>query len=366
MKLADRVRLTVDAAYVPVVAFGGLDNHLLRQLLLPGAASSGDGVMLEAVLDYSVTDMWSVGVGARYWAWNTDTGTETFNFLGAPPPSFVEPGRFTTERLGMFVQSSYRWGDPPLPSVSASGAPIAVKARPVASAQPMNWTGFYVGGHLGGGWSDGDWADPFGPTTVRGGRFTTFTNVAGLGDSTHATGPLGGGQIGVNWQTGHLVLGAEVSGSAANLSGENTCFSGIGGVDCQHTVTTLSTVTGRAGIAWDRSLAYVKGGGAWAATNYSLLANTGALSLGTGSTTIDTWGWTVGGGIEYAMTNHWTVFAEYDHVELPAAVVPFPTVALISAQTISVRQSMELFKMGLNYRFDLAALAAGAAGATKH
>ncbi len=66
------------------------------------------------------------------------------------------------------------------------------------------------------------------------------------------------------------------------------------------------------------------------------------------------------------MTNHWTVFAEYDHVELPAAVVPFPTVALISAQTISVRQSMELFKMGLNYRFDLAALAAGAAGATKH
>lgn len=134
VKLADRVRLTVDAAYVPVVAFGGLDNHLLRQLLLPGAASSGDGVMLEAVLDYSVTDMWSVGVGARYWAWNTDTGTETFNFLGAPPPSFVEPGRFTTERLGMFVQSSYRWGDPPLPPVSASGAPIAVKARPVASA----------------------------------------------------------------------------------------------------------------------------------------------------------------------------------------------------------------------------------------
>jgi hypothetical protein len=61
----------------------------------------------------------------------------------------------------VFAQSSYRWGDPP-------PHPILAKAAVVASA-PMNWTGFYIGGHLGGGWSDAQWSDPFGSTT----RFVT-------------------------------------------------------------------------------------------------------------------------------------------------------------------------------------------------
>jgi hypothetical protein len=58
----------------------------------------------------------------------------------------------------------------------------------------MNWTGFYVGGHMGGGWSDDRWSDPFASTVGALG----FINVAGFGDATRATGPLGGGQIGAN------------------------------------------------------------------------------------------------------------------------------------------------------------------------
>jgi hypothetical protein len=38
--------------------------------------------------------------------------------------------------------------------------------------------------------------------------------------------------------------------------------------------------------------------------------------------------------------------------------VPFPTVAVINAQTISVKQSVNLFKLGVNYKFELADLAA--------
>ena len=52
--LSDRLRLSADAAYVPWVNFIGLDDHLLRQLLSPDAANSGDGVMLEAILDYNL------------------------------------------------------------------------------------------------------------------------------------------------------------------------------------------------------------------------------------------------------------------------------------------------------------------------
>jgi opacity protein-like surface antigen len=351
--LTDRLRLGADAAYVPWVTYAGLDDHLLRQLLGPDASNSGNGVMLEAILDYKITAAWNVGIGGRYWAWNMNTGTSGFNFLTTPASNTVEPSRYSTERYGAFVQTSYRWGEPEPP---AEGSAVPTKA-PVMAAAPMNWTGFYVGGHLGGGFSDDRWSDPFGPTVGAGG----FINVAGFGDTTHATGPLGGGQIGANWQIGQLVLGAQADASAANLRGENTCFSGLGGINCQHTVDALGTLTGRFGYAWDRSLAYVKGGGAWTETTYDLLGDTSALALGAGSTNLNIWGWTVGGGIEYALTNHWTALAEYDHIGLPTTAVGFPAVAVINAQTISVKQTIDLFKLGVNYKFDLASLGATAA-----
>jgi opacity protein-like surface antigen len=218
---------------------------------------------------------------------------------------------------------------------------------------PMNWSGFYVGGHLGGGWSDNRWSDPFGSTPGVSG-----VNVAGFGDQTHATGPLGGVQIGANWQTGPLVLGVESDFSAVHMRGENTCFIGLGGVDCQHVVSSIAAIAGRVGYAWDRSLAYVKGGGAWTETTYNLFADTFMANLGTGSTTLDTSGWTLGAGIEYAFTEHWTALAEYDHIGFPSTTVPFPTVAAINTQTISVKQSVNLFKVGANYKFDLASLGA--------
>jgi len=59
--LTERLRLTADAAYVPWVSFSGTDDHLLRQLLLLESAH-GNGVMLEASLDYYLTPAWSVGV----------------------------------------------------------------------------------------------------------------------------------------------------------------------------------------------------------------------------------------------------------------------------------------------------------------
>ncbi len=349
--LTDRLKFTADAAYVPWTDFSGLDDHNYRQNLISEAASTGDGVMLEAVLSYDITANWNVGVGGRYWAWNTRTGTATFDYLGLAPDS-AQPARYTTERYGAFVQMGYHWGD----TTPAGGTSIPVKA-PIVVAGPINWTGLYVGGHLGGGWSDDHWSDPFGSTPGAISAGVATTNVAGFGDAIHATGPLGGGHIGANWQTGQWVLGVQADADAADLRGDNTCFSGLGGINCQHIVNSLGTVTGRVGFAWDRSLIYAKGGGAWTDTTYNLLGNTnGALKLGTGSTSVNAGGWTVGAGLEYALTNHWTTLFEYDHIGIGSVTVPFPTVALINAQTISVKQSLDIFKMGVNYKFDWATL----------
>jgi hypothetical protein len=173
--LTNRLRLTSDAAYVPLVSYSGVDNHLCCNFLVPHTSNSGSGVMLEAVLDYDVTHAWSVGIGGRSWAWNMNAGPATF--LDTLP-------------------------------------------------------------HLGGGASGASWSDPFGSTAVAG-----STNVAGFGDDTHASGPLGGGQIGADWQTGPWVLGVQADASAAHMAGENTCFSGLGGINCQHIITALGTVT---------------------------------------------------------------------------------------------------------------------------
>jgi opacity protein-like surface antigen len=349
--LGDRLKLTTDVAYLPRVTFGGVDDHVPRQLIYVESSNGGDGVMLEAMLNYRITDAWSLGMGGRYWACNMNTGNFTASFLTGGTPS-VAQARFDNERFGLLMQTSYRWGDT---SRSAAGTAMPTKALVLAPA-PTNWTGFYVGGHLGGGWSDDRWSDPFGSMTVLGG-----INVAGFGDQTHAKGPLGGGQIGANWQTGSWVLGVQTDASTAHMRGENTCFTGLGGIDCQHTVDSLGTIAGRVGYVWDRSLAYAKGGAAWTQTTYNLFANTLKANFGTGRTTLDTWGWTLGAGIEYALTEHWTALAEYGHIGLPTAPVPFPTVTVINSQIIRASQSVDFFKVGVNYKFDLASLGTTAA-----
>jgi opacity protein-like surface antigen len=299
--------------------------------------------MLEASLGYAVTDAWNVGIGGRYWAWNMRTGTVTFDFLGSTGPPPIEPARFSSERYGVFVQTSYKWGDT---AAAAAAARIPTNA-PLVAAAPMNWTGFYVGAHLGAGWSNGRWSDPLGSTPADFGLF----NVAGFGDAIHTTGPLGGGQVGFDLQSGQFVFGVEADVDAAALRGENTCFSGIGGINCQRIVGSLGTITGRLGYAWDRSLAYAKGGGVWTNTTYNLNANTNALTLGIGSTHVMAWGWTVGGGVEYALANAWTARIEYDHTDVSGATITFPTVAVINAQRISVRQWIDVVKLGVNYKF---------------
>jgi opacity protein-like surface antigen len=340
--MTDRLRLRAEAAYLPWADYVGLDDHLARQILGPDADKRGSGVMLEAVLDYDVTANWRVGVGARYWTWNfSNNGTSGFNFLTSPATNAVEPSGYSVERYGLFAQSSYRFGD---------GAPGGVsETAPAASAGPVNWTGVYVGGHIGGGADLERWADPF-PTapSVFGG-----TNTGGFGDALRVTGALGGGQIGVDWQGGDWVLGLAADVGAARMTGENSCYTGLGGFLCQHTINALGTLTARAGYAWDRSLAYLKGGTAWTADTYTVMANTGAAMFGADTMQAVPWGWTAGIGVEYALTDRWSTFAEYDHLAPAPKAVVFPAIAPLVGSSLGVSPSIDLFKMGLNYKFAL-------------
>ena len=116
-QLINRLRLSGDVAYLPVVNFSGVDTHFLGNTgqvvsINPESANKGAGVPIEAMLSYFVTSQFSVGLGGRYWALWTNNGQANRTVdEGAPiTPTPPQAFRATVEQAGVFVQAAYRFG----------------------------------------------------------------------------------------------------------------------------------------------------------------------------------------------------------------------------------------------------------------
>ena len=218
-----------------------------------------------------------------------------------------------------------------------SGAAMAADiSRPVYKAPPAgalpvayDWTGFYVGGHVGYGWAEKDWRDAF-----------------GLNVSNKADGFLGGGQVGFNYQTGMFVFGVEGDFSWADIKGGSNIGPVIGaplGATFNTDVDFTATLTGRLGLAFDRWLVYGKGGVAWAHdkydTNFYTFPGTASLS----ETRI---GWTVGAGVEYAFAPNWSTKLEYNYMDFGTRNVSFAPFT-----STAIDQQIHAVKFGINYKF---------------
>ena len=94
----------------------------------------------------------------------------------------------------------------------ASAADMPVKAAPPPPVAPIyNWTGFYIGAHVGGAWTDTDW---FYACSAR----NLLIPPCGLAQGGHsASSWLAGGQVGFNYQVGRFVWGIEADFSATDL-----------------------------------------------------------------------------------------------------------------------------------------------------
>ena len=197
-----------------------------------------------------------------------------------------------------------------------SRPPPYYKAPPVF-APAYNWTGFYIGVNGGGGWGRSAW-DSTGSFDVSGG--------------------LVGGTVGYNYQVGQAVLGLEgdIDWSGVKGTTNNACAPG-----CQTENSWLSTVRGRLGYAADRFMPYITGGAAF--------GNIKASEPGfAGNSTTNT-GWTLGGGLEFAIAGNWTAKAEYLYVDLGnfncgVACGPGSTVNNVSFHS-------NIMRGGINYRF---------------
>ncbi len=221
----------------------------------------------------------------------------------------------------------------------ARAADLPVQAPPPLPP-PFSWTGFYIGGNIGGAWAESNWSDS---------RF-------GLnwGRSSDATF-IYGGQLGVNYQFNYFVIGAEWDVDGVGNSGDSRTITGPLGQTFQLTSsdTWISTLAARLGFAYNRALFYGKFGGGWVGNNGFTLVDltTGQAFSGSTGRTAD--GWLVGAGFEYAFTNNWTVKIEYDFLGLPDRNVAPQGVVIpaLAGDTITGNHNVQMVKLGVNYLF---------------
>lgn len=248
------------------------------------------------------------------------------------------------------------------PTVFAADMSAPVYKAPPPSAL-YSWTGFYVGGNVGYGWSNQAIAlSGTGPIEIA--QFT-----AGFLPTSVASDPngfLGGVQAGYNYQSGRFVFGAETDIDYADIHRSVTVS--LAPIPPVTYVTTggqkldwFGTLRARLGfLPSDRLLIYATGGLAYghgnASTNSVVLLGGNACGFfaGCGAGASSGWlaGWTAGGGLEWAFANQWSVKGEYLYYDIGRLSYFYPDSQPIpGGYNASVNFRGNIVRVGLNYKF---------------
>src|SRR5712691_7255649 len=195
-----------------------------------------------------------------------------------------------------------------VPALAADLAARPYTKAPAYVAQPIyNWTGFYIGGHLGGAFA--------GDNSFNGndGRF------------------LGGVQGGADYQFApSWVVGIEAQYSWLSNSDK------------------LGSVTGRLGYTWGPALLYAKGGYAWKDRN-NLNVSVGGVPQAFTTDGNHRDGYTVGAGLEYMFAPNWSAKAEYQYYNFGDTTFTTGPAPIVG---VRFRDDEHTVKAGLNYRFN--------------
>ena len=223
-------------------------------------------------------------------------------------------------------------------TAQADGTP-ARKAAAVTA--PTSWSGLYFGAHAGWAWSDFDT------------RFSSLPVPPNGFDVTHDAA-IYGGQIGIQHQFGHLVIGVEAAISSAwqdNHANELGCGIGNNAFSCGARFNDVMTVGPRIGYAAGKWMPYITGGYANARFEEKAVVVGPTTTFWTGSERHS--GWYIGAGVDMALAQGWTVGLEYRHYEFDNELyVPFTpfgvpvfgdrNVADVTLDTVALRVSWKL------------------------
>ena len=211
------------------------------------------------------------------------------------------------------------------------------KAPPIMSPVPVyNWTGFYVGGNVGGAWGSVD-----------------ITDVnTGASASPNNGGFAGGGQIGFDYQMGQWVIGIRNIFDGTSISDGATLSSPLFSGTVNSDLRWFDALTGRVGyLVQPNLLIYGQGGAAW--TSWNINANVNGVQVAEISGGNRT-GWTVGGGVEWMFVPQWSAFLEYNYMGFgtrsAAGQICLAGVAC-TTDTFSGKADLQTVLVGVNYKF---------------
>ncbi|MBD2745802.1 porin family protein [Microvirga sp. BT688] len=252
-----------------------------------------------------------------------------------------------------------------LPAAAAdlpySAQPVPGPAVRVASTS-FSWTGFYAGVNGGYGWSHED------NLSVSSDEGFFFNNPAFEGfHHSDGDGFAGGAQIGYNYQLGSFLVGLEADVNYADLesaaSGSLDQGFTVESLDARSKLDWFGTVRARVGfIPVNRVLVYATGGLAYGSVEVSAVDTATYNRLGrpgdvwTGNTSDTKFGWTIGAGAEYALTDNLILRGEALYVDLGKTEVTGTYTgdfdALAEDTFVATSDTkFTVVRAGLNYKF---------------
>ena len=238
------------------------------------------------------------------------------------------------------------------------------------------WTGFYFGAHAGWSWGKMDVHDVY-----------TYGGDPEADNSVDISGLIAGVQVGYNFRNGNLVYGVEADLGYLDLSGNKSAdlpnpsrMDATPGFDPNRDINgtySLSgglygDLTGRLGYAADRTLLYLKGGAAFLKTDFDshyvgancttthTCGGTGAgnPSIFDFSNSETLFGWTVGVGVEYALTSSVSLKLEYQHFDFGSGAFDYEGTynfkgnlhSKLEDGSIKYSPTIDAVKLGINYQ----------------
>jgi high affinity Mn2+ porin len=220
---------------------------------------------------------------------------------------------------------------------------MPLKAPPIAD---YDWTGFYVGGHLGYAWGNSNWA----ATGADGNASGSLNFSQGVDAFSEAGSWNEGVQFGYNAMLrNRVVLGVEAdftfpayqnlvgisTGGTAKYAASNNSYA--------DTLLASGTVRARIGYAPGNLLFYATGGVAWTADQIKLAQQSSGLSTVAALPRV---GWAAGVGAEFPISGHWTGKVEYLFTHYGYGTVNFSGLG----DQINSNLSLQEVRLGLNYQ----------------
>jgi outer membrane immunogenic protein len=233
-------------------------------------------------------------------------------------------------------------------SVAANAADVTARPAPYAPPPPVyappppSWTGFYLGGNIGGAWARRDVTDTF-----FGVNFNPGNNNGAF---------IGGGQLGYNWQVNYFVLGieADFDGVANNNNTGTVSIPTLGSIQVTSNNRWITTLAARFGVTNGPWLFYGKAGGGWVGSDDFTVTNLTTGSSITVSNNNTNSGWLVGAGIEWAFAPNWSAKVEYNYLGLDdrTFTVPAGSPFLPGDTFTQSNRNVQMVKVGINYLFN--------------